>query len=152
MLVSKSLLILSSCLFGLTLAEGPDDFTGFKLFQVKPKNDQDRELLGRMDDFYPEDVVDFWRDPKEDIVEFLVHGDLAEDLTLVLEEANITSRIKIDDFQMVVDEERRKIADAEGEYNFREGDAPTFRSAFNLFNYHNLEEIEDFITQVHQIL
>ena len=48
-----------------------------------------------------------------------------------------------------MDEERRKIADAEGEYNFREGDAPTFRSAFNLFNYHNLEEIEKFITQVH---
>ena len=61
MLVSKSLLILSSWLFGLTLAEEPDDFSGFKLFQVKPKNDQDRELLGRMDDFYPEDVVDFWR-------------------------------------------------------------------------------------------
>ena len=152
MLVSKSLLILSSCLLGLTLAEGPDDFSGFKLFQVKPKNDQDRELLGRMNDFYPEDVVDFWRDPKEDIVEFLVHGDLAKDLTLVLDKANITSRIKIDDFQMVVDEEKREIADAEGKYSFREGNVPSLRSAFNLFNYHNLEKIEKFITQVHYIL
>ena len=62
-------------------------------------NDKDRELLDQMDQFYPEDVVDFWRDPKEDTVEFLVRGDLAEDLSAVLEQENITFRIKIDDFQ-----------------------------------------------------
>ena len=52
-----------------------------------------------MDQFYPEDVVDFWRDPNEDTVEFLVHGDAAEDLSDWLKQNNITYRIKIDDFQ-----------------------------------------------------
>ena len=102
-----------------------------------------------MDEFYPEDVVDFWRDPKEDTVEFLVHGDVAEEISPVLKNENVTFRIKIDDFQMVIDEEERKIADAEDEFNFREGNGPpTFRSQFNLFNYHQLDKIEKFITQV----
>merc|ERR1712106_626337 len=60
--------------------EDDENFSGHKLFQTRPKNDKDRELLDTMDQFYPEDVVDFWRDPNEDTVEFLVHGDAAEDL------------------------------------------------------------------------
>ena len=44
------------------------------MIQAKPENDRDRELLKEMDEFYPEDVVDFWSDPKEDTVEFLVQG------------------------------------------------------------------------------
>ena len=52
-----------------------------------------------MDQFYPEDIVDFWGDPNEDTVEFLVHGDAAEEISAWLNQENITSRIKIDDFQ-----------------------------------------------------
>ena len=70
---SKSLLILGSCLLGLALAQDEQN-SGYKLIQAKPKNDRDRELLKEMDEFYPEDVVDFWSDPKEDTVEFLVQG------------------------------------------------------------------------------
>jgi hypothetical protein len=70
---SKSLLILGSCLLGLALAQDEEN-SGYKLIQAKPKNDRDRELLKEMDEFYPEDVVDFWSDPKEDTVEFLVQG------------------------------------------------------------------------------
>ena len=70
---SKSLLILGSCLLGLALAQDEQN-SGYKLIQAKPKNDRDRELLEEMDEFYPEDVVDFWSDPKEDTVEFLVQG------------------------------------------------------------------------------
>ena len=44
------------------------------MIQAKPENDRGRELLKEMDEFYPEDVVDFWSDPKEDTVEFLVRG------------------------------------------------------------------------------
>ena len=70
---SKSLLILGSCLVGLVLAQDEQN-SGYKLIQAKPENDRDREILKEMDDFYPEDVVDFWSDPKEDTVEFLVQG------------------------------------------------------------------------------
>ena len=70
---SKSLLILGSCLLGLALAQD-EQSSGYKLIQAKPENDRDRELLKEMDEFYPEDVVDFWSDPKEDTVEFLVQG------------------------------------------------------------------------------
>ena len=70
---SKSLLILGSFLIGLALAQDEQN-SGYKLIQAKPENDRDRELLKEMDKFYPEDVVDFWSDPKEDTVEFLVQG------------------------------------------------------------------------------
>ena len=70
---SKPLLILGSCLLGLALAQDEQN-SGYKLIQAKPKNDRDREVLKEMDEFYPEDVVDFWSDPKEDTVEFLVQG------------------------------------------------------------------------------
>ena len=76
-----------------------ENFSGYKLFQTKPKTEKDRQLLDEMDQFYPEDVVDFWRDPKEDTVEFLVHGEASEDLSTWLQQENITFRIKIDDFQ-----------------------------------------------------
>ena len=76
-----------------------ENFSGYKLFQTKPKTEKDRQLLDEMDQFYPEDVVDFWRDPKEDTVEFLVHGEASEDLSTWLKQENITFRIKIDDFQ-----------------------------------------------------
>ena len=72
---SKSLLILGSCLVGLVLAQDEQN-SGYKLIQAKPENDKDRELLKEMDEFYPEDVVDFWSDPKKDTVEFLVQGRL----------------------------------------------------------------------------
>ena len=51
---------------------------------------------------------------------------------------------------MVVDEQMRHIRDAEGEFSFRApGDRPPdFRQDFNLFNYHNLDDIERYITQV----
>ena len=70
---SKFLLILGSCLLGLALAQNEQN-SGYKLIQAKPENDRDREVLKEMDEFYPEDVVDFWSDPKEDTVEFLVQG------------------------------------------------------------------------------
>ena len=83
-----------------SLAQKSDEnFSGYKLFQTKPKTEKDRQLLDEMDQFYPEDVVDFWRDPKEDTVEFLVHGEASEDLSTWLQQENITFRIKIDDFQ-----------------------------------------------------
>ena len=47
----------------------------------------------------------------------------------------------------------RHIEDDEGEYTFRFGGGPTdSRSEFNLFNYHPLEKIYDFVTQVNPLL
>jgi len=145
---SKSLLILGSCLLGLALAQDEQN-SGYKLIQAKPENERDRELLKEMDEFYPEDVVDFWSDPKEDTVEFLVQGVLVKDVCEFLEKENVTYRIKVDNIQKSVDEEMRHIEDDEGEFTFRFGGGPTdSRSEFNLFNYHPLEKIYDFVTQM----
>ena len=61
----------------------------------------------------------------------------------------MTYRIKVDNVQKSVDEEMRHIEDDEGEYTFRfDGGPADSRSEFNLFNYHPLEKIYDFVTQV----
>ena len=61
----------------------------------------------------------------------------------------MTYRIKLDNIQKSVDEEMRHINDDEGEFTFRFDGGPTdSRSEFNLFNYHPLEKIYDFVTQV----
>merc|ERR1719215_591585 len=138
-------------LIGTSLGVG--DFTGFKLFQAKPQSDKNREFLNQIDEFYPEDVVDFWSNPNSETVEFLVKRELTEELGLLLENQNVSYRVKLDDFQMVVDEQMRHIRDAEGEFSFRApGDRPPdFRQDFNLFNYHNLDDIERYITQIQSV-
>ena len=61
----------------------------------------------------------------------------------------MTYRIKLDNIRKSVDEEMRHIKDDEGEFTFRFDGGPTdSRSEFNLFNYHPLEKIYDFVTQV----
>ena len=65
----------------------------------------------------------------------------------------MTYRIKLDNIQKSVDEEMRHIEDDEGEFTFRFDGGPTdSRSEFNLFNYHPLEKIYDFVTQVNHLL
>ena len=65
----------------------------------------------------------------------------------------MTYRIKLDNIQKSVDEEMRHIKDDEGEFTFRFDGGPTdSRSEFNLFNYHPLEKIYDFVTQVIPLL
>ena len=66
-----------------------------------------------MDEFYPEDVVDFWTDIRSETVEFLVQVNITDDLIDLLEQENVTYRVKIDDFQRVVDDEMRNIEYAE---------------------------------------
>ena len=82
-------------------------------------------------------------------VEFLVNGSLIQPVSELLTQENVPFRIKIDDFQMVVEEQMRQIRDAEGEFIFRSpGDKPDPRKSFNKFNYHNLDDINNYIIQV----
>ena len=80
-------------------------------------------------------------------------GALVKELCKFLEKENMTYRIKLDNIRKSVDEEMRHIEDDEGEFTFRFGGGPTnSRSEFNLFNYHPLEKIYDFVTQVNPLL
>ena len=82
-------------------------------------------------------------------MEFLVNGSLIQPVSELLTQENVPFRIKIDDFQMVVEEQMRQIRDAEGEFIFRSpGDKPDPRKSFNKFNYHNLDDINNYIIQV----
>ena len=82
-------------------------------------------------------------------VEFLVNGSLIQPVSELLTQENVPFRIKIDDFQMAVEEQMRHIRDAEGEFIFRSpGDKPDPRKSFNKFNYHNLDDINNYIIQV----
>ena len=82
-------------------------------------------------------------------MEFLVNGSLIQPVSELLTQENVPFRIKIDDFQMVVEEQMRHIRDAEGEFIFRSpGDKPDPRKSFNKFNYHNLDDINNYIIQV----
>ena len=84
---------------------------------------------------------------------FFSKGALVKDLCKFLEKENVTYRIKLDNIQKSVDEEMRHIEEDEGEFTFRFGGGPTdSRSEFNLFNYHPLEKIYDFVTQVNPLL
>ena len=86
-------------------------------------------------------------------VEFLVNGSLIQPVSELLTQENVPFRIKIDDFQMVVEEQMRQIRDAEGEFIFRSpGDKPDPRKSFNKFNYHNLDDINNYIIQVLRII
>lgn len=107
-----------------------------------------------MDEYFPEDVVDFWSNPNEETVEFLVKSELVEQIGELLGTQNVTYRIKVDDFQVVVDEQFRHIRDAEGEFAFRDpgGERPDPYNDFDLYNYHRLDDIEQYITQVKQKL
>ncbi len=148
MLVSTKKVVAFLSLLGLTWSSG-HEFSGFKLFQAKPTSEEHRKLLIDMDEYFPEDLVDFWSDPNVDTVEFLVKVDLAENVENLLKSQNISYRIKVDDFQVVVDEQMRHIRDAEGEFSFRApGESPNPRNDFDFFNYHRLDDIEDYITQV----
>ena len=67
----------------------------------------------------------------------------------MLSKEKLPYRIKIEDFQMVVDEQMRHIRDSEDEFHFRApGGNIDPRKQFNLFNYHRLDDIYDYITQV----
>ena len=82
-------------------------------------------------------------------VEFLVNGSLIQPVSELLTQENVPFRIKIDDFQMAVEEQMRHIRDAEGEFIFRSpGDKPDPRKSFNKLNYHNLDDINNYIIQV----
>ena len=86
-------------------------------------------------------------------VEFLVNGSLIQPVSELLTQENVPFRIKIDDFQMAVEEQMRHIRDAEGEFIFRSpGDKPDPRKSFNKFNYHNLDDINNYIIQVLRII
>ena len=74
-----------------------------------------------MDDYYPEDVIDFWSYPQEksETVEFLVHTELVPEINALLEKDNVTYRVKFDDFQMIVEQQMRDIKDTELDFDFR---------------------------------
>ena len=102
-----------------------------------------------MDENLPEDVVDFWSNSNEETVEFLVNASLIEKVSELLSKENLPFRIKIENFQMIVEEQMRHIRDAEGEFKFRSpGEKPDPRQDFNLFNYHRLDDIYNYVTQV----
>lgn len=109
-----------------------------------------RELLQQLDEFLPEDVVDFWSNPSyQETVEFLVKSETVDEIRNLMEKEELPYRIKIDDFQVIVDEQMRHIRDAEGEFQFRvRPGKPDPRKDFNLFNYHRLDDIESYVTQV----
>ena len=79
--------------------ENDKNFSGYKLFQTEPKNNEDIILLNQINELYPEDMVNFWSDFKQDTVEILVHRDMARNMSNVLKQENITYRITINDFQ-----------------------------------------------------
>lgn len=126
------------------------DFTGHKLFQAKPQTKEHVEILRSLDENIPEDAIDFWSNPNEETVEFLVSPELAGPVGKVLEEAGVTFRVKFDDIQMLIDEQFRHIRDEEGEFIFRAPGQgrPDPRTDFNLYNYHALDDINDYVSQV----
>lgn len=142
----RSALILVFCMLVYAHAQDSNSL-GFQLFQVKPRNDMDRELLKEMDEFYPEDAVDFWSHPKDETVEFLVQGELVEDLCSFLTKKNITYRIKNNNVQKSVDEQMKQVVDEEDEFTFR-FHKESNKAEFDLFNYHKLEDIYSFVSQM----
>ena len=139
---------LALCLFvGQNLAH--KDFSNFKLLEAKPTEEKHRQLLNYMDEYFPEDYVDFWNSPNEPFVEYLVRNDVLEDIEKIAKQGNLTYRIKIDNFQVAVEDQMRQIRDAEGDLSFREpGVAGNPLNDFDFFNYHRLDDINDYITQV----
>ena len=97
------------------------DFSGYKLYQAKPALEEDRELLTKMDDYYPEDLVDFWSYPydEKETVEFLVHANLTGEIDEILDAHNVSYRVKFQDFQMIIEEQMRHIKDTQLEFDFR---------------------------------
>ena len=79
--------------------ENDNNFSGYKLFQTEPKNNEDIALLNQINELYTEDMVNFWSDLKQDTVEILVHGDMARNMSNILKQENVTFRITVDDFQ-----------------------------------------------------
>ena len=94
------------------------DFTGFHVFQAMPENEQGKQLLKEMNNYYPEDVVDFWSYTTENNVEFLVDGKLCEEVRQLLRNANITYKVMTDNYQENIDQERREILAAEADCTF----------------------------------
>ena len=75
MLGPKFLLVFSiNILFFKTILSQENDknFSGYKLFQTEPKNNEDIILLNQINELYPEDMVNFWSDFKQDTVENLI--------------------------------------------------------------------------------
>jgi len=126
------------------------DFSGYKLYQAKPALEEDRELLTQMDDYYPEDLVDFWSYPydEKETVEFLVHANLTGEIDEILDAHNVSYRVKFQDFQMIIEEQMRHIKDTQLEFDFRVPGIPDERKDFDLFNYHKLKDIDRYLTVV----
>ena len=105
----------------LASIEAKTDFSGYKLYQAKPASDEQKELLTQMDEYYPEDLVDFWSYPydEKETVEFLVHGNLTSEIDGILDQHNVTFRVKFEDFQMIIDEQMRHVRDTQLEFDFR---------------------------------
>ncbi len=127
------------------------DFSNHKLFTATPKSEADLQVLRDLDGNVPEDVIDFWSEAVEvgASVEFLVDGAFAPEVSRILTEANVENSIKVDGFQRMIDEQMKQIWDEDGKFILRSpGQLPNPRKDFNLFNYHDLDAIYSYISQV----
>ena len=81
--------------------------------------------------------------------QFLVNASLVEQITDILTNESLPYEVLVDDFQTVVDDEMKQIQDSSENFKFRNpGDVPDPRKQFNLFNYHRLDDIYQYLNQV----
>ena len=81
--------------------------------------------------------------------QFLVNATLVEQITDILTNESLPYEVLVDDFQTVVDDEMKQIQDSSENFKFRNpGDVPDPRKQFNLFNYHRLDDIYQYLNQV----
>jgi len=114
---------------------------------ASPETERHYEILKQLDDNLPEDVIDFWSHHGE--TQFLVNASLVEQITDILTNESLPYEVLVDDFQTVVDDEMKQIQDSSENFKFRNpGDVPDPRKQFNLFNYHRLDDIYQYLNQV----
>ncbi len=127
------------------------DFSGHMLLQANPNSEEHLKILRELDEKVPEDVIDFFSEPVSvgTTVEFLVEGLYLEEVKKILTEADLEFEVKADNYQRMIDDQMKQIWDEDGKFILRSpGEVPDPRKDFNLFNYHDLDSIYAYISQV----